>query len=92
MPAMISKITLAAAAAAAVMLFSALPGSAAPAAPLSLLKGAAPSMVEKTHGWHRTCRKGFTDVHRHIKGVGRQTCRSRRCTVDFFGVKTCTWS
>ena len=90
---MISKISLAALATTAVMAFATFPGSAASIAPLSLLKdAAAPSMVEKTHGWHRTCRKGFTDVHKHVKGVGRITCKTRRCTIDLFGNKECTWS
>jgi hypothetical protein len=69
------------------------PASATPAAPLSLLKSAAAeqSMVEKTHGWHRSCRRGFTDIHRHIPGVGRSTCTSRRCWTNRWGVRRCTW-
>ena len=90
---MISKFSLAAAVAATLCLAT-VPGSAASIAPLSLLKDTAAeqSMVEKTHGWHRTCRKGLSDVHKHVKGVGRVTCHSRRCTTDFLGFKSCTWS
>jgi hypothetical protein len=89
---MITRFSLAAAAVAAVMAFATLPGTAASIAPPAGLKGAAPSMVEKTHGWHRTCRRGFSDIHRHVKGVGRITCKTRRCTVDLLGYKQCTWS
>ena len=92
---MLSKITISGAALAAAMLFATVPGSAQPAMPaLSLLKGAAAeqSIVEKTHGWHRTCRKGFTDVHKHVRGVGRVTCKTRRCTTDGLGVKHCIWT
>lgn len=67
---------------------------AAPGGSLSAIKSIATSqtMVEKTHGWHRTCRRGLSDVHRHIKGVGRATCSSRRCWKNRFGVRRCTWS
>ena len=91
---MLSKFTLSAAALAATMFIATLPGGAQPASALSQLKAAAAgqSMVEKTHGWHRTCRKGFTDVHKHVRGVGRVTCKTRRCTTDGVGVKHCVWT
>ena len=92
---MLSKITLSAAALAAAMFAATLPGGAQPSpSALSQLKAAAAeqSIVEKTHGWHRTCRKGFTDVHKHVKGVGRVTCKTRRCTTDGLGVKHCVWT
>ncbi|MEQ1718605.1 MAG: hypothetical protein ABL907_21905 [Hyphomicrobium sp.] len=83
----------AAALAAALIVAASAPSSAAPGAPLSLLKSAAAeqSMVEKTHGWHRSCRKGWSDVHRHIRGVGRVTCTSRRCWTNSYGLRRCTW-
>ena len=88
------KVSLSLAAASAALLMALAPVSAAPSSPLSLLKGAAAeqSMVEQAHGWHRTCRKGFTDVHKHVKGVGRVTCHSRRCHTNSLGVEKCTWS
>ena len=57
------------------------PATAAPGGSLGVMKSIAAeqSMVDKTHGWHRTCRRGLTDVHRHVPGVGRVTCTSRRC-------------
>jgi hypothetical protein len=86
------KYSLAAASLAAAVLFAA-PGGAAPVTALSQLKGAeaAQSMVEKTHGWHRTCRRGLTDVHKHVRGVGRVECHSRKCWTNSYGVKRCTW-
>ena len=60
----------------------------APLKPLGLEQ----SMVEKTHGWHRTCRRGFTDWHRHIPGVGRVSCKTRRCWVNKWGVRRCVWN
>lgn len=91
---MISKISFAAAALAAGVLVATLPGVAAPSGVLGSLKGlsAEQSMVEKTHGWHRTCRRGLTDVHKHVPGVGRVTCTVRRCWVNKWGVKRCVWS
>ena len=59
--------------------------SLAPLKPLNIEQ----SMVQKTHGWHRLCRRGFTDWHRHIPGVGRVTCASRRCWINKWGVRRC---
>ena len=91
---MLPKVSLSLAAASAALLMALAPVSAAPSSPLSLLKGsvAQQSMVEQAHGWHRTCRKGFTDVHKHVKGVGRVTCHSRRCHTNSLGIEKCTWS
>lgn len=89
-----SGIALGAAAiAAAVFVSSGAPVSAQPGASLQLLKSTAAgqSMVEKTHGWHRTCRRGFTDVHRHIPGVGRTTCTTHKCWTNKWGVRRCRW-
>lgn len=44
------------------------------------------------HGWHRTCRHGLTDVHKHVKGVGRVECTTQRCYTNKWGRKRCTWS
>ena len=87
------RISLSLAAASAALLLALAPVSAAPSSPLSLKSAAAEqSMVEQVHGWHRTCRKGFTDVHKHVKGVGRVTCHSRRCHTNRLGIEKCTWS
>lgn len=86
------KYSLAAASLAAAVMFAA-PSGAAPATALSQLKGngATLSMVEKTHGWHRTCRRGLTDVHKHVPGVGRVECHSRKCWTNKWGRTRCTW-
>lgn len=67
--------------------------AASPAAGLVPLKplALAQSMIEKTHGWHRRCRRGLTDWHKHIRGVGRRTCTTRRCSVNSWGVRRCRW-
>jgi hypothetical protein len=84
-----SGLALGAAAIAVAGLISAsAPASAVSLAPLKPLT-AGQSMVEKTHGWHRLCRRGFTDWHRHIPGVGRVTCASRRCYINRWGVRRC---
>lgn len=44
------------------------------------------------HGWHRTCRHGLTDVHKHVKGVGRVECTTQRCYTNKWGQKRCSWS
>lgn len=69
------------------------PATAAPGGALGALKAqtAEQSMVEKTHGWHRSCRRGLNGWHRHIPGVGRQQCSSRRCWTNRWGVRRCTW-
>ena len=90
----VSKVSLSLAAASAALLLALAPVSAAPSSPLSLLKGAAAqqSMVEQAHFFHRSCRKGLSDVHKHVRGVGRVTCHSRRCHTNSLGVEKCTWS
>lgn len=90
----VSKVSLSLAAALAALLLALAPVSAAPSSPLSLLKGAAAqqSMVEQAHFFHRSCRKGLSDVHKHVRGVGRVTCHSRRCHTNNLGVEKCTWS
>ena len=90
----LQKVSLSLAAASAAFLLALAPVSAAPSSPLSLLKGAVAqqSMVEQAHFFHRSCRKGLSDVHKHVKGVGRVTCRSRRCHTNSLGIEKCTWS
>lgn len=90
----VSKVSLSLAAASAALLLALAPVSAAPSSPLSLLKGAAAqqSMVAQAHFFHRSCRKGLSDVHKHVRGVGRVTCHSRRCHTNSLGVEKCTWS
>ena len=67
--------------------------SAAPAAGFSPLKALSleQSMVEKTHGWHRRCRKGWSDWHKHVRGVGRITCSTRRCFKNNWGGTSCRY-
>ncbi|MCB1485459.1 MAG: hypothetical protein KDJ17_11265 [Hyphomicrobiaceae bacterium] len=89
-----SGIALGAAALAAAIAVSAIvPATAAPSGSLGVMKSisAEQTMVSKTHGWHRTCRRGFTDVHRHVPGVGRVACTSRRCWKNKWGVRRCRW-
>lgn len=72
----------------------ALPAVAAPAggfAPLKTL-GLSQTHVEKTHGWHRKCRKGLNGWHRHVKGVGRVQCTTaKNCYTNMFGFRVCDW-
>lgn len=79
--------------AAAFLVTAATSSDAAPLPNLSLMKGAAleQSQIEKTHGWHRSCRRGISEYHRHVKGVGRVQCRSARCTTNWLGYKTCKY-
>ncbi len=91
---MISKLSLTAATLAAAIFVATLPGSATTVgglAPLKTIAGAQQSMVEKTFGWHRTCRRGLTDWHKHVPGVGRVTCTTKKCTVNRLGVRRCRW-
>lgn len=84
------KLTLAAVAAAAV-LAAALPVSAASLPNLSIMKDGAiaQSQIEKTHGWHRKCRKGLNGPHKHVKGVGRIQCTTAKCYTNIFGYRVC---
>lgn len=50
------------------------------------------SLEASAHGWHRTCRHGLTDVHKHVKGVGRTECTTQRCSMTKWGYKRCVWS
>lgn len=83
-----------AALAAAFALAVAAPSMAAAPAALAPLKslGLEQSNVEKTHGWHRRCRRGFSDWHKHVPGVGRVQCRTaRNCYRNWMGNKVCDW-
>ncbi|MGL4396588.1 MAG: hypothetical protein ACRCS9_08630 [Hyphomicrobium sp.] len=89
-----SRMSLKTIAAAAVVLAAAsLPATAAPQLSLTPLKtiAAEQSVVEKTHGWHRVCRRGLNGVHKHIAGVGRIQCSTRRCWTNKFGIKRCNY-
>ncbi len=89
-----SRIALGVAAIAAAGLFAiSAPSSAAPAAGFGPLKTLAleQSVVEKTHGWHRRCRKGWSDWHKHVRGVGRITCTTRRCFKNNWGGTSCRY-
>ncbi|HML27456.1 MAG TPA: hypothetical protein PKE16_01200 [Hyphomicrobium sp.] len=87
------KLSLVAAAVAAGLLFASPSGMATTAGSLGTLKGvgAAQSNVEKTHGWHRTCRRGLNGYHRHVPGVGRIQCTARKCWTNSWGVRRCRW-
>ena len=86
------KLTLAAVAAAGV-LAAALPVSAATLPNLSVMKDGAiaQSQIEKTHGWHRSCRKGLNGWHKHVKGVGRIQCNTAKCYTNIFGYRVCDY-
>ncbi len=92
---MLSKITIATVVAAAGIIAATLPLSAASLPSSSALKAtaAASSQIEKTHGWHRTCRRtvSINSSHKHVRGVGRIQCTSARCTTNFWGYKTCKY-
>jgi hypothetical protein len=88
---MISKLTLATLAAAAGLLAATLPASSATLPNLNIMKDGAiaQSQVEKTHGWHRKCRKGINGSHKHVKGVGRIQCTTAKCYTNIFGYRSC---
>lgn len=89
---MISKLTISAAVVAGSLMLAAVPASAAPGANLGGLTGLSQeSLVEKTHGWHRTCMWGLGGWHKHVRGVGRVQCTTRKCWRNRFGVKRCRW-
>ena len=90
---MVSKFSLSAVIAAAGLLAVALPVSAASLPALNLMKdnAAAQSQVEKTHGWHRLCRRGLNGWHKHIPGVGRHQCTTGKCWTNALGYKQCRY-
>jgi hypothetical protein len=71
------------------------------AAPAGSLKGiggsATESLVEKTHGCHRSCERGPAGWHRHVGPYcARVACYPRawnpdRCWVNRWGVRHCRW-
>ncbi|MBK9080527.1 MAG: hypothetical protein IPL91_16195 [Hyphomicrobium sp.] len=91
---MSSKLTFSAAVVAAGLLAATLPGSAASlTGNLNGLKDAATaqSLIEQTHGWHRSCRRGLNGWHKHVPGVGRIQCGNHRCWRNKWGVRRCVW-
>ncbi|CAA2143593.1 hypothetical protein [Hyphomicrobium sp. ghe19] len=78
---MARKLSLVAAMVAVGVLSAASQGIAATGGSLGALKGvgAAQSSVEKTHGWHRTCRRGLNGWHKHVPGIGRVQCTNHVC-------------
>lgn len=88
-----AKLTITAALAAAGLMAASITATAAPMPNLNLLKdtATAQSQVEKTHGWHRQCRRGLNGWHKHVKGVGRVQCTTARCTTNWLGYKTCKY-
>jgi hypothetical protein len=63
--------------AAVVTIAIAAPALANPSFKIAEPKGAS-VLVERTHGWHRTCKRGLNGWHRHVPGVGRIQCTTRR--------------
>jgi hypothetical protein len=57
--------------------------------PLTALADAMP--VHQTHGWHRSCRRGLNGWHRHVRGVGRIQCTTRRCSRNQYGRMVCRY-
>ena len=91
---MLAKLSLSAAALAAAIAVATLPGTAANMSGMAPLKGLAldqPSVVEKAHFWHRSCKKGLTDWHKHVPGIGRVTCTTKICKKNSYGVLRCRW-
>ncbi len=91
---MLSKLTLTAAACAAIATLASTAGIAAPASGLTPLKtiGADQSNIEQVHGWHGKCRKGVGQWHRHVKSVGRVQCTTaKNCYTNVFGFRVCDW-
>lgn len=90
---MARMLTLCAVTLAGAVLTISAPGMATTAGPLGALKevGSAQSSVEKTHGWHRTCRWGLNGYHKHVPGVGRVQCTARKCWINSWGIRRCRW-
>jgi hypothetical protein len=90
---MISKLTLASVVAAGGLLAATLSVSAATMPTLNILKdtATAQSQIEKTHGWHRKCRKGLNGSHKHVPGVGRSQCTTAKCFTNIFGYRQCEY-
>lgn len=88
------KVALAATALVAGIALAA-PGMAMTASKIPSLKTAAEaqsSLVEKTHGWHRKCRRGLNGWHKHVRGVGRVQCTlAKNCYTNMFGFRVCNW-
>jgi len=87
---MIAKLTISGIAVATGIAFAA--GAwAGPASSLAPLKPLAleQSHVEQAHFWHRRCRKGLTDWHKHVKGIGRVECTALKCYTSPHGYKRC---
>ena len=82
-----------AAIAAAGLLSLSTPAGATPASGLAPLKPLAleQSNVEQAHFWHRRCRKGLTDWHKHVRGIGRVECTAHKCWKTPHGYTRCMW-
>lgn len=87
------KITMAAAVLAIAASF-ALPGNAAPTAPLAALKNtAAQSTAVEDIAWRRgRCHRGIGGWYKWVKGVGRVQCTvAKNCYTNIFGFRVCDW-
>jgi hypothetical protein len=89
---MVRKLPFAAAAIAAGFFLVSAPGMATTGS-LGALKavGLQQSNVQKTHGWHRTCRWGIGGYHKHVPGIGRVQCTARKCWRNSWGIRRCRW-
>ena len=90
---MIRKLSFAVAAIVAGLSIAGPSGVASTAGSLGVLKsvGAMQSNVQKTWGWHRTCRRGLNGYHKHVPGIGRVQCTAHRCSTNSQGVRRCRW-
>jgi hypothetical protein len=90
---MTGKLSFAASALAAGLLFVGMSGMAASAASLGALKDGASShatFVEKA-GWNSRCHWGIGGYHKWIPGVGRVQCTARKCWRNSWGIRRCRW-
>ena len=72
------------------------PAAPAPLAPLATSNSSG-TLIQKTHGWHRACRRARRwGWHRHVRR-GTVGCRPhvrrryRDCRINRRGIRVCTW-
>lgn len=90
---MIGKLSFAVVVTVAGLAIAGSSGMATTVGSLGALKGVASqqSVVDKTHGWHRTCRRGLNGYHKHVPGVGRIQYTTHKCWRNSWGVRRCRW-
>jgi hypothetical protein len=90
---MIGKLSFAAAAIAAGLLFASASGMATTNTSVGAVKSVAAaqaSIVDKA-GWRNTCRWGIGGYHKWVPGVGRVQCTARKCWRNSWGIRRCRW-